>query len=149
MVKKGLYFVVAIFLAVLSIAALCLPFGRNFLQKRYVSRDVDGEVLSWNPANGELKVKIQRNSAVLTTTVPVNPPENAAYIRKIGNDEDGLEVAVSSELTGPGDEAWENAFCVGDVVRLTSREFDVTRVEIGETLRVDFVQKINDAICER
>lgn len=145
---KREYFVAAA-AVLLLIVAVALTFGKNFLKSRYVSRDVDGEVLNWNPGEGELKVKILRDSTVFTTTVPVDPPGTTAYAMHAGRDEDGVEAPALRELSGRDDDAWENAFCVGDVVRLTSEEFDVTRAEIGETLRVDFVQKISDGVCEK
>jgi len=144
---KRKHFVAAAVL--LLIAAGALTFGKNFIKGRYVSRDVDGEVLGWDPAKAELKVKLSKGSAVFTTVVPIDPPETTVYTKAMGRDEDGAEAPAPKELSGRDDDAWENAFCVGDVVRLTSEEFDVTRAEVGETLRVDFVQKISGGVCEK
>lgn len=146
--KKRKILVLAAVALVLTCATLWFLFGGKLLTNRYVSRDVDGEVLDWNPLNGELKVKIPRGSTVITTTVPVNLPGTTSYVMHAGFDGDGLKAVTRAGLSGPDDELWDKAFCVGDIVRLTSDEFDVSKVEIKERLEVTYVQKINEVLCK-
>ena len=130
---------------VLTAILLFIP---KVLSEYYTSKGVDAEVLGWDPSTGNLSTRIRRETATLKTTVRINPPETTAYVKVAREDEFGAKTPMIVKLSGPEDESWESAFCVGDTVRLTSDRFDVSRTKIGGTLDAKFVQKTNDETCE-
>ena len=143
------YLTVVILLTMAIVVFLAPAFGKRMLRKHYVSKDVNAEVLNWNPDNGELKVRVRKETTVLTTTIPVNPPETSTYVKVAGVNEEGSEIIEIVKLTGAKEGAWKHAFCVGDTVRLTSDGFDISSAKIGQTLDVSFIQKTNDTTCEQ